>query len=428
MRRSGWALFPELSRDGRLLFATSAIRAFAYGFLSVILGLYLASLGYDTTAIGGMVTAVLAGGAILTIVLTQVADRIGRRRVLIVGAALMAFAGAVFALADNLILLTSAAIVGAISPSGKEVGPFSSLEQAILPQTTDDDQRTHVFAAYNLVSSLAGALGALIVGLPALLGLGPQAAQRSLIWTYSAIGLLLVALFSQLSPTVEAGDRQGTTSLRVKPRFGLHRSRGVAIKLAALGALDSFGTGFIVQSLLAFWFYLRHSADVETLGAIFFGANLFSAVSFLAAVPLARRIGLLNTMVFTHLPSNVLLMLVPLMPTLELAVAVLLARQLLSQLDVPTRQSYTMAVVDPDERAAAAGLSSVARNSALAIAPAFAGATLAVPALGLPFLIAGGLKSVYDLALFVVFRKVRPPEELARQEHAEEGNREVGHA
>jgi MFS family permease len=184
----------------------------------------------------------------------------------------------------------------------------------------------------------------------------------------------------------------------------------------------------VVQGLLAYWLSLRFGTDIATLGTIFFVANLLTAVSFLAAAPLARRIGLLNTMVFTHLPSNILLLFVPLMPTLESAVLVLLARQLLSQLDVPTRQSYTMAIVDPDERAAAAGLSSVARTSALAVAPAFAGATLAVPALGLPFLIAGSLKIVYDLTLFAVFRKVRPPEEQARQEHEEEGSRDVGHA
>jgi MFS family permease len=423
-----WSLLPGLSRDGRLLFASCAVRMFAYGFLSVILGLYLAALGYDATAIGGMFTAVLAGGAIVTIALTQVADRLGRRRVLMAGAAAMALAGSAFAVTDDLLVLTAAAIVGAISPSGREAGPFSSLEQAMLPQTTHDEQRTHVFAAYNLIGSLAFAVGALAVGIPAMVGLEARAAQRALLWAYVAIGVLLLALFARLSGAIEASDYRGAAPAPARPRFGLHRSRGIAIKLAALGALDSFGQGFVVQSLLAYWIYLRFAADVQTLGAIFFWANLFTAVSFLAAAPLARRIGLLNTMVFTHLPSNVLLMLVPLMPTLELAVVMLLARQLLSQLDVPTRQSYTMAVVDPDERAAAAGLSSVARNSALALAPAFAGATLAVPALGLPFLIAGSLKIAYDLALFAVFRDVRPPEEQARQEHAEEGNREVGHA
>src|SRR5215212_6254417 len=424
----GGAWLPVLTSDGWLLFATCAVRTFAYGSVSVILGLYLASLGYETATIGVIFTAVLAGDAAITILLTQVADRLGRRRMLLVGAGLMAMAGAAFAATDNVLLLTVAAIVGVISPSGKEAGPFSSLEQAILPQMSSDHQRTHVFAAYSLVGSLAGALGALAVGLTALFGLGPLAANRVLLWVYAAFGVVLAVMFTRLSPAVEAAGGPTADTSEVRPRFGLHRSRRVAIKLAALGALDSFGTGFIVQGLLAYWLRLRFGADIEVLGAIFFGTNLFSAVSFLVAVPLARRFGLLNTMVFTHLPSNVLLMLVPLMPTLELAVSVLLARQLLSQLDVPTRQSYTVAIVDPDERAAAAGLSSVARTTASAIAPVFAGATLAVPALGLPFLIAGGLKSIYDLALFAVFRKVRPPEELARQEQAEEGNREVGHA
>ena len=308
---------PVLTADGWLLFATCAVRTFAYGFVSVILGVYLASLGYDTATIGAIFTAVLAGDAAITILLTQVADRLGRRRVLLVGAGLMALAGTAFAVTDNLLLLIVAATVGVISPSGKEVGPFSSLEQAILPQTSNDDQRTHVFAAYNLVSSLAGALGALAVGLPALAGLGPLAANRALLSAYAAIGVVLAIMFTRLSQAVEAGDRPAAATAKVRLRFGLHRSRSVALKLAALGALDSFGTGFIVQGLLAYWLNLRYGANIETLGAIFFGTNLFSAVSFLAAVPLARRFGLLNTMVFTHLPSNVLLMLVPLMPTLE---------------------------------------------------------------------------------------------------------------
>lgn len=407
---------PGLSADGWLLVATCAVRTFAYGLVSVVMGLYLASLGYDTATIGGIFTAAMVGGAVTTVLVTQVADRLGRRLVLVVGASLMALGGAAFAMTDNAVLLTVTAIVGTISPSGREIGPFASLEQAMLPQTASDDQRTHVFATYNPVGSLAGAVGALAVGLPALFGFEPQTAHRVAIWAFAAIGVVLLLLFARLSPAVEAGRAAIPDESTARPRFGIHRSRGVAFKLAGLGALDSFGQGFVVQGLLAYWFSLR------------FGADVFTAVSFLAAAPLARRIGLLNTMVFTHLPSNVLLMLVPLMPTLELAVVVLLARQLLSQLDVPTRQSYTMAIVDPDERAAVAGLSAVARNTATAIAPVFSGVTLATPALGVPFLIAGSLKIVYDLALFAVFRKVRPPEELARQEHAEEGNREVGHA
>jgi len=412
--RPGW--LPSLTPDGWLLFATCGARTFAYGFLSVILGLYLAELDYDTATIGLIFTVALAGGALMTIALTQVADRLGRRRVLMIGAVLMTVSGAIFAMTDSLVLLIGASILGAISPSGKEVGAFLSIEQAILPQTTSDEQRTQVFAAYNIVGTLALAVGALAVGLPVRLGLDPLAANRALVWTYAATGLVLLALFARLSEAVEADARPASGPGATRPRFGIHRSRQVAFKLAGLFALDSFAGALVVQSLMAYWFNVRFGADVETLGMIFFGANLLSALSFFAAVPLARRIGLLNTMVFTHLPSNVLLMLVPLMPSLELAVLMLLARNALSQLDVPTRQSYTMAVVDPDERAAVGGLTSVARNGAAAVAPAFAGLTLAVPSIGLPFLVAGGLKIVYDLALFAVFRTVRPPEEAARQE------------
>jgi MFS family permease len=408
--RPSW--LPRLTRDGWLLFATCGVRLFAYGFLSVVLGLYLASLGLDARGIGAIFTVALVGGALVTVVLTQAADRIGRRRVLTIGAQLMVMAGAAFAVTDSPLLLAAAATLGAISPSGKEIGPFLSLEQAILPQATSDERRTHVFAAYNIVGSLAGALGALAAGLPELVGLAPVAGYRAMIWAYAASGVVLWLLFRRLSPAAEATSAL-TAAEASRARFGVHRSRGVAAKLAALFALDSFAGGFVVQGLVAYWFSLRYGADAATLGAIFFGTNLLSALSFLAAVPLARRIGLINTMVFTHLPSNIMLLLVPLMPTLDLAVAMLLARHLLSQLDVPTRQSYTMAIVAPDERAAVAGLISVTRNAAAAVAPAFAGATLAVPTLGLPFVVAGGLKIIYDLAIFAVFRTIRPPEEAA---------------
>lgn len=408
-RRHGW--FPALSADGWLLFATSGVRTFAYGFLSVVLGVYLADQGLTAEAIGGIFTAALAGGAVMTVALTAVADRVGRRRVLIVGAALMALAGVVFALSNNLALLVVAAILGTISPSGKEVGPFLSIEQAVLPQTAQEERRTSVFAAYNIVGSLAGAVGALAVGLPAAFGATALAGYRLLVWAYVAAALVLLILFARLSPAVEAAPVGAPGPWH---RFGLHRSRGMVAKLAALFGLDAFAGGFVVQGLVAYWFHLRYGVDATALGAIFFGTNLLSALSFLAAARVARRIGLLNTMVFTHLPSNVMLLLVPLMPGLELAVAMLLARHLLAQLDVPTRQSYTMAVVAPDERSAAAGLTSVARNVGTSVAPAFAGATLASPALGLPFLLAGGLKIVYDLAILMVFRNVRPPEEIAR--------------
>lgn len=397
--------------DGWLIFVASGVRNFAYGFLSVVLALYLAALGFDSTGIGAIFTAALAGGALMTVALTAVADRVGRRRILMLGSLLMAGAGAVFALISNPFVLAAAAVVGTISPSGKEVGPFLSVEQAVLPQTVRSDSRTSIFAAYNLVGYMASAAGALAAGLPALLGLSGLAAFQSLVWAYVAASLLTLIIFARLTPAVEAPP---AGSAKPRSRIGLHKSRGIVFRLSALFMIDSFAGGFVVQSLIAYWFHLRFGADAAVLGGILAGTNLLTALSQLAAAPIARRIGLLNTMVFTHIPSNLLLMLVAVMPTLETAVAMLLARHLLSQLDVPTRQSYVMAVVDPDERSAAAGITSTARTAAAAAAPAFSGATLAVPGIGLPFLISGALKVVYDVAILAAFRGVRPPEEVAR--------------
>ena len=396
-----------LSRDGWLLFATCGVRSFAYGFLSVILGLYLDALGLSSAAIGWIFTAALGGGAVMTIIVTAVADSFGRKALLIIGAALMALAGWIFAVSGDPIWLTLAAIFGTISPSGKEVGPFLSIEQAILPQTTSDEHRTAIFSAYNLVGSLAGAIGALAVGLPALFSFTAASGYRFFIWSYVGSALSLACLFALLSRNVEAKGKSESATRSV----GLQKSRGVVTKLAGLFALDAFAGGFIVQSIVAYWFYLRYKTDLSALGGIFFGTNLLAALSFLAAPALARRFGLLNTMVFTHLPSNFLLLLVPLMPNLELAVTVLLIRHLLSQMDVPTRQSYTMAVVEAEERAASAGVLSVARNAGAALAPLFTAAVLARPNWGLPFLLAGGLKVIYDLWIFSVFRHVKPPEE-----------------
>ncbi|HYJ15563.1 MAG TPA: MFS transporter, partial [Candidatus Limnocylindria bacterium] len=324
-----------LSRDGWLLFATCGIRSLAYGFLSVILGLYLDAIGLSTTAIGWIFTAALAGGAVMTIIITAFADSFGRKSLLIVGALLMALAGWAFAVSDNPIVLTFAAVFGTISPSGKEVGPFLSLEQAILPQATSDRSRTAVFSAYNLVGSFAGALGALMVSLPSKFSLTVVAGYNLLIWGYVAAALLLAGLFTLLSPEVEAPKKTQPTA----QKLGLRHSRAIVAKLAGLFALDAFAGGFIVQSIVAYWFYLRYQTDLQALGGIFFGTNIFAALSFLAAPAIARRIGLLNTMVFTHLPSNILILLVPLMPNVQWATAVLLLRYSLSQMDVPTRAS-----------------------------------------------------------------------------------------
>jgi len=334
---------------------------------------------------------------------------------LAIGALLLAGAGAVFCVTQTYWLLVLAATIGVISPSGNEVGPFLSIEQAALAHIVGDGERTAVFARYHLAGSVATALGALVAGsvVSGLQGSGwsPLTSFRVLIAFYAGLGVVLAGLFTRLTPAVEL-PRAGGVERRAPVRLGLHQSTRVVLKLSSLFALDAFGGGFVVQSIVVYWFYLRFGAVPSTLGAIFFGANLLAGASALAAVPLARRIGLIRTMVFTHIPSNILLMLVPVMPTLPLSIAVFLLRCSISQMDVPTRQSYVMAVVAPDERSAASAVTGVARTAGAAVSPSLAGACLAVPALvGLPFLLAGALKATYDVLLWRGFRAVGPPEE-----------------
>ncbi len=400
--------------DGRILFTTRMVRLFAYGFVSVVLVLYLAAAGLTTVQIGLLLTLTLAGDTVISLAITTRADRIGRRRMLLAGAALMVLAGGVFALTRSFWLLLAAATIGVISPSGNEVGPFLSVEQAALSETVPHEHRTKAFAWYMLVGSFCTAADAFtgggVVDLLQRRGWSVVGSYRAVIWGYAGVGVVLAALFLLLTNAVE--PRRGERVPAGPVLLGLHKSRRVVFKLSSLFALDAFGGGFVVQSIAAYWFHLRYGASPATLGAIFFGANVLAGVSALAVVPLARRIGLLRTMVFTHMPSNVLLVLVPLMPNLPLAVAVLLLRFSISQMDVPTRQSYTMAVVDPDERSAAAGITGVARTAGAAISPSLAGMLLAVPALAnVPFFFAGGLKLVYDVVLYRSFRAILPPGE-----------------
>lgn len=403
-------------RDFALLFLTRGVRLFAYGFLSVVLALYLVAAGLSEAQAGALLTLTLLGDTALSLWLTTRADRLGRKRMLLAGAGLMILAGIVFALTSNFWVLLAAATIGVISPSGNEVGPFLAIEQAALTQTVPNQRRTTVFAWYNLTGSLATALGALAGGSLAQAGqsggLAALDSYRLVVLGYAGAGVALAGLFALLSRGVEAPAPAAAGGPR--SWLGLAHSQPVVLRLSALFMLDAFGGGFVVQSLLAYWFYVRFGADPATLGAIFFGANVLAGLSALSAGWLAARIGLINTMVFTHLPSNVLLMLVPLMPTLPLALAVLLLRFSISQMDVPTRQSYTMAVVPPGERAAASGVTGVARTIGAALAPALAGGLLAAPALlSVPFFVAGGLKIIYDLALYRLFSAVRPPEETA---------------
>jgi MFS family permease len=401
-----------MTRDISILFSTRMIRLFCYGFLSVVLALYLAEAGLTEAQIGLLFTLTLVGDALISLWLTTSADRFGRKRTLLLGALLMAGAGIAFILTRNVILLVIAAIVGVISPSGNEIGPFLSVEQAGLTQLIPSQRRTYIFAWYNLVGSFATATGALAGGWLA------QVLQNSN-WTalesyrlvlvgYAFGGLMLLMLFFSLSNRVEVVATQDTT----KRLLGLHRSRNVVFKLSSLFAMDAFAGGLLVQSLMAYWFHVRFGVESGLLGSIFFGANILAGISALLAVRLADRFGLINTMVFTHIPSNILLILVPLMPTLSLAIGVLMLRFSISQMDVPTRQSYTMAVVAPDERSAASGVTAIARSVGASISPALTGLLFSIPVLfNAPFFLSGGLKIIYDLLLYREFRAVKPPEE-----------------
>ena len=401
-------------RDIALLFATRIIRLFCYGFLSVIIVLYLVETGLDEKEIGLLFSLTLAGDAGISLWLTTRADLFGRKRTLIIGAMLMLGAGIVFILTNNIIVLMAAAIIGVISPSGNEIGPFLSVEQAGLSQLIGNKKRTQMFAWYNLVGSFATAAGALAGGWLAQVlqtnGWSALDAYRFILTGYALGGLLLTILFLNISTAIEVVHAAETTE--IKKVFGLHRSRNVVFKLSALFALDAFAGGLIVQSMMAYWFHVKFGVESGTLGSIFFGANLLAGISALLAVRMAEKFGLINTMVFTHIPSNILLILVPLMPSLPLAIGLLLVRFSISQMDVPTRQSYTMAVVAPDERSAASGVTSIARSVGASLSPALTGLFFSIPSLfSVPFFLAGGLKIAYDLLLFREFRSVKPPEE-----------------
>jgi MFS family permease len=376
----------HLTRDGWLLLASKGTRNFGYGFLSVILGLYLDEVGFTPFEVGFIFTATLIGSALLTGIVTARADRLGRRRMLMVSSALMGLSGIIFALARTPWLLVLAALTGTISPTSGEVGPFETIEAAILPQASSEKRRNQAFGLYNSVGAAMVALGALAAGLPARSSqFDLLVSYRLMFWLYAALGIAALAISSRLSSKVELARLPERTSF-----VALTHSRGPVLRLAGLFAVDAFAGGFVVQSLISYWFSLRFGVGAEFLGPLFFGVNVMKSISYLLAVRIADRIGLLKTMVFTHLPSNVLLMMIPLMPTISSASVVLLARHLLSQMDVPTRSSYIVAVVEPEERTAATGLTTLSRT---------------------PFFVGGALKIVYDLALYFSFRGHKPQEE-----------------
>jgi MFS family permease len=398
-----------VERDLRLILAVQALRAFAYGFGSVILGTVLGASGLSSLQVGLVFTAMLAGMALSSVVVGLLGDRAGRRRTYVVLLVLMGVTGAVFALTRFVPLLLLAALTGTLSTDPNESGPITSLEQAMMAGAPRD-MRSRVFGRYNAVAYLSGAVGALAAGgSAAFRGTSATTVDQRALLVFVPIAIACAALGSRLSTAAETAGPEGA-----KRRAPLDRSRPIVLRLAALFGLDSFAGGFVVQTFLVYWFERRFGASPQAMGITFFAAGLLQAVSSVVAGRLATRLGLLNTMVFTHLPSNVLLIMVPLMPNLPLAIAVLLLRFALSQMDVPARQAYVVTMVEPEERTAASAFTNTARYVTRPAGPLIGGALMRF-AIGAPFVVAGGLKIVYDLLLFATFRHVPepPPEEPA---------------
>ena len=397
-----------IATDIRHLYWARGLRAFGDGFVSLSLPLYLLSLGLSPLQVGIIATGTLLGSGVLTLAVGLNAYRFRYRTLLLAAAVLMTGTGFAFASVTEFWPLLVVAVLGTLNPSSGDVSVFLPLEQAVLARIATDRERTAIFARYALVGALSGALGALFAGAPELLAsrlpIDTQGALRGMFILYALLGIASWFVYRRLPPRL-ASD--GTA-----PAVPLHRSKKIVYTLAALFSLDAFGGGFIVQSMLALWLYEHFQLSIALTGAIFFWTGVLSAFSYLVAVRIAERIGLVKTMVFTHLPANLMLVLIPFVPNLTGVIALLLVRSALSQMDVPTRTSYVMAVVLPEERAAAASITSVPRSLASSVSPLLAGYLLGVSGFGWPLVIAGALKIVYDLLLLATFHKVRPPEEI----------------
>ena len=400
---------PSATAETRLLLAARGLRATSDGFVSIILPAYLLLLGFDALHVGVLATATLLGSALLTLAVGFTGVRRHTRALLIAASLLMVLTGLGFAALDDFWPLLVIAFVGTLNPSSGDVSVFLPLEHALLAGGVAGHDRTALFARYSLVGSLLGAAGTLLAALPELaasLGVAPLAAFKGMFLLYALVGLITALIYRQLgrAEVIDGGP----------PPSALGPSRRVVYQLAALFSLDAFAGGLVVQSLLALWLFQAFGLSLAVTAQLFFWSGLLTAVSYLAAAPLARRIGLINTMVFTHLPANLCLVAVPFATELWQAIALLLLRSLLSQMDVPTRTSYVMAVVTPAERQAAASLTAVPRSLASALGPSLAGWMLGAATFAWPLLLAGALKIVYDLALLARFRHIRPPEEQQR--------------
>ena len=415
-------LFSWLSRDGKLLLAAKIVRTFAYGFLSVILAIYLKLIGFDDVLIGLVLTVTLVNSVIFTLIASFYADRIGRRRTLVIYAALMSISGAIFVTTENHVMLIIAAFIGTINVTGSETGAFLTIEQSILPQTVKNiKKRNIIFAIYNMVGTFAMSAGVLLSGLPTIIQqqfgeiLNQIDSIKPLFILYSLSGIVVIGIYLLLSNRIEVeGKIARPLTQTLSPM-----SKNIVGKLSGLFAIDSFAGGFVIQSIVSFWFFTKFGADLTTLSYIFSVAGILTAFSFIVAAKIADKVGLINTMVFTHIPSNILIILVAVAPSLSVAIAFYLIRMALSQMDVPTRQSYIVAVVNKEERTAAAGITNISRNISQAISPSLTGIIINTFTLSTPFIIGGLLKIAYDIALYVNFRKIKPPEEELKEEDKE---------
>jgi MFS family permease len=391
-----------------LLYAARGARGFGDGFAIIILPAYLTAIGYDPVQIGLVATASLLGTALLTLAIGAIAARYDLRSLLLTGACLMAGTGLAFPNVEQFAFVAMVAFVGTVNPSTGDLGVLVPVEHAMLAHGVADQDRTRTFARYSLIGALSMAAGALAAAVPdflVLAGIGKVSAFKLMFYAYGAFGALSAGLYQRLP---HARMDQPRSSAPLGP------SRGVVYKLAALFSLDAFAGGFVVQSLLALWLFERFDLSLSAASLFFFWSSVASAFSYPVAAWLATRVGLINTMVFTHIPSSIFLILAAFSPNLYVALALLLMRSALSQMDVPTRTSYVMAVVTPPERAAAASFTAVPRSLASSISPAFAGVLLTTPFSGLPLLVCGVLKIAYDVALLYSFRDTKPPEEQAR--------------
>ena len=399
----------DASSDAKRAIAARGLRAIGDGFVSITLPAYLLSLGYSAFQIGALLTATLLGSAVLTFLAGMITARFGERRPLLFASALMIFTGVGFASFQAFWPLFVVAFIGTLNPSAGDVSIFLPLEQALLARSAGEKDRTKVFAMYSAAGSLLAAAGTLFAALsdlgPKWFGIDSVQVMRLLFLLYAGLGVGAALLYRNVSDTRVAGKRAAAP---------LGPSRGIVYQLTVLFSVDAFGGGFFVQTILAVWLLQSFHLPIAIASTIFFWTNLFTAVSYFAAVPISKRFGLINTMVFTHLPSNLCLVAIPFASSLPVVIALLVVRSLLSQMDVPTRTSYVMAVVTPEERPAAASLTSVPRSLASAVSPVIAGYLLKLSSFGWPLLIGGLLKIGYDLTLLMMFRHIRAPEESVR--------------